>query len=130
MLQFYRVGIISNQPLIMYILLNKEVKPVAYIENMMILDTSKEKVIGIIIGDCFFGEKDHVIGKIFKEHAYLVSGEIVASVVRNSNYSSTAPSKEQVAAAWEILSQINKHTSDWIVEKNTWASSSLEEVLS
>lgn len=114
----------------MYTLLNKEVKPVAYIENMMILDASKQSVIGIIIGDCFFGEKDHVIGKIFNEHAYLVSGEIVASVVRNSNYISTAPTKEQVAAAWEILSQINKHTSDWIVEKNTWASISLEESLS
>lgn len=114
----------------MYILLNKESEPIAYIENMMVLDVTKQRVIGIIIGDCFFGKKDHVIGKIFKDHAYLVSGEIVASVVRNPNYNSTAPTKEQTAAAWEILSEITKHTSDWIIEKNTWASISLEESLS
>ena len=114
----------------MYTLLNNQKEPIAYIENMMILDATKQSVIGIIIGDCFFGKKDHVIGKIFKDHAYLISGEIVASVVRNPKYSSTAPTKEQTAAAWEILSQITKHTSDWIVEKNKWASISLEESLS
>ena len=114
----------------MYILLNNQKEPIAFIENMMILNATKQSVIGIIIGDCFFGKKDHVIGKIFKDHAYLVSGEIVASVVRNSNYVSTAPTKEQTAAAWEILSKISTHTSNWIVEKNTWASTSLEDSLS
>ena len=114
----------------MYTLLNKEGAPVAYVENMMILDATKQSVIGIIIGDCFFGKKDHVIGKIFKDHAYLVSGEIIASVIRNPNYISTAPTKEQMDVAWEILSQITKHTSDWIVEKNAWASTSLEDSLS
>lgn len=114
----------------MYILLNKEGGSIAYIENMMILDDSKQNVIGIIIGDCFFGKKDHVIGKIFKNHAYLVSGEIVASVARNPNYVSTAPTKEQMDVAWDILSHITKHTSDWIIEKNTWAVITLEESLS
>ena len=114
----------------MYTLLNKEGAPVGYVENMMILDATKQSVIGIIIGDCFFGKKEHVIGKIFKDHAYLLNGEIVASVVRDPTYVSTAPTKEQTAAAWEFLSKINKHTSDWIVEKNKWASISLEESLS
>ena len=114
----------------MYKILNQESETVAYIQNMMILNKKREKVIGLVIGDCFFGKKDHVIGKIFKDYAYLLSGEIVASVVRNPNYISTAPTKEQTAAAWEILSKINKHTSDWIVEKNKWASISLEESLS
>ncbi len=114
----------------MYILLNKDRGPIAYIENMMILDAAKEKVIGIIIGDCFFGKKDQVIGKIFNEHAYLVNGEIVAFVIRNPNYISTSPTKEQMEAAWNILAHITKHTSDWIVEKNSWAAMSLEESLS
>jgi hypothetical protein len=127
--QLYGIGVLIAKS-VMYILLNQQKEPSAYIENMMILDATKQSVIGIIIGDCFFGKKDHVIGKIFKDHAYLVSGEIIASVIRNSNYISTAPTKEQVAAAWEILSCINKHTSDWIVEKNSWASISLEESLS
>jgi hypothetical protein len=114
----------------MYILLDQSRTPIAYIENMMILDAVAKKVIGIIIGDCFFGKKDQVIGKIFNEHAYLVSGEIIAFVIRNPNYVSTSPTKEQMEAAWDILAQITKHTSDWIIEKNTWASISLEESLS
>ena len=81
----------------MYTLLNNQKEPIAYIENMMILDATKQSVIGIIIGDCFFGKKDHVIGKIFKDHAYLLNGEIVASVVRDPTYVSTAPTKEQTS---------------------------------
>ncbi len=114
----------------MYTLLNNQNESIAFIQNMMILDIDKQKVIGIIIGDCFFGKKNHVIGKIFNDHAYLVSGEIIGKVVRNENYVTTAPTKEQVAAAWDILAGISKHTSDWITEKNTWASVSFKESLS
>lgn len=128
-MQLYVIGVLIAKS-VMYILLNNQKESIAYIENMMILDATKQSVIGIIIGDCFFGKKDHVIGKIFNERAYLLSGEIIASVIRNSNYISTAPTKEQVAAAWKILSQITKHTSDWIIEKNKWASISLKESLS
>ena len=114
----------------MYIVLDQQNAPVALLENMMILDYNNKTVIGIIIGDCFFGKKNHVIGKIFKEQAYLVSGEIIGKVKLNDNYDTSAPSKEQVAAAWDILSGISKHTSDWIVEKNKWASISFKESLS
>ena len=114
----------------MYIVLDQQNAPVALLENMMILDYNDKTVIGIIIGDCFFGKKNHVIGKIFNEQAYLVSGEIIGKVKLNDNYVTSAPSKEQVAAAWDILSGISKHTSDWIVEKNKWASISFKESLS
>jgi hypothetical protein len=114
----------------MYIVLDSQNAPVALLENMMILDYNDKTVIGIIIGDCFFGKKNHVIGKIFKEQAYLVSGEIIGKVKLNDNYVTTAPSKEQVAAAWNILSGISKHTSDWITETNKWASISFQDSLS
>jgi hypothetical protein len=114
----------------MYIVLDQQNAPVALLENMMILDYNDKTVIGIIIGDCFFGKKNHVIGKIFNEQAYLVSGEIIGKVKLNDKYVSTAPTKEQVAAAWDILSGISKHTSDWITETNKWASISFKESLS
>ena len=129
-MQFYSVGFTNTQLVFMYILLNKEREPIAYIENMMLLDATTKKVIGIIIGDCFFGKKEQVIGKIFNEHAYLVSGEIIAFVIRNPIYVSTSPTKEQMEVAWDILAGITKHTSDWIIEKNTWATISLLESLS
>jgi hypothetical protein len=114
----------------MYIVIDPQNAPVALLENMMILDYNDKTVIGIIIGDCFFGKKNHVIGKIFKEQAYLLSGEIIGKVKLNDNYVTTAPTKEQVAAAWDILSGISKHTSDWITETNKWASISFKESLS
>ena len=114
----------------MYLIQDQKKETIAYIENMMILDPTKQKVIGIIIGDCFFGKKDHVIGKIFNERAYLLNGEIIASVIRNPDYVSTSPTKEQMQLAWEILSNIDKHTSDWIVEKNKWSTITVEESLS
>jgi hypothetical protein len=114
----------------MYIVLDQQNAPVALLENMMILDYNNKAVIGIIIGDCFFGKKNHVIGKIFNDQAYLVTGEIIGTVARNENYVSTAPTKEQVAAAWDILSGISKHTSDWITETKKWASISFQESLS
>lgn len=41
----------------MYIVLDSQNAPVALLENMMILDYNDKTVIGIIIGDCFFGKK-------------------------------------------------------------------------
>jgi hypothetical protein len=114
----------------MYIVLDQQNNPIALLENMMILDYNDKSVIGILIGDCFFGKQNHVIGKIFNEHAYLVSGDIIGKVARNENYISTAPTKEQMQAAWDILAHITKHTSDWITEKNTWATISFQESLS
>jgi len=37
----------------MYIILNQEGEKIGYINNMIILDETKEKVLGILIGDCF-----------------------------------------------------------------------------
>lgn len=52
-MQLYGVGILKITKPVMYILLNNQKEPIAYIENMMILDATKQSVIGIIIGDCF-----------------------------------------------------------------------------
>lgn len=49
----------------MYIILNQNKETIAYIQNMMILDVQQEKVMGILIGDCFFGRNKKVVGKIF-----------------------------------------------------------------
>lgn len=37
----------------MYKILDQEKETVAYIQNMMILNKKREKVIGLLIGDCF-----------------------------------------------------------------------------
>jgi sporulation protein YlmC with PRC-barrel domain len=105
----------------MYTILNQKGEPVAYIQNMMIMDLNQEQVHGILIGDCFFGKKNHIIGKIFNKTAYLVTGEIVGTVVQNTAYKNVALKKAHMQAAWDILSNIKDHTSPWIVEKNKWS---------
>jgi hypothetical protein len=105
----------------MYSILNQQGEKVAYIQNMMIVDLSGENILGILIGDCFFGRKQNVIGKIFNKTAYLVNGEIVGKIVENKEFKNIALKKSHMVTAWDILSNIKEHTSSWIVETNKWS---------
>jgi hypothetical protein len=105
----------------MYTILNQKGEAVAYIQNMMIMDLNQEQVHGILIGDCFYGKKDHMIGKIFNKTDYLINGEIVGKVIQNTEYKNVALKKGNMQAAWEILSNIKNHTSTWIVESTKWS---------
>jgi hypothetical protein len=109
----------------MYTILNQKGESVAYIQNMMIMDLQLEHVHGILIGDCFFGKKNHLIGKIFNNTAYLANGEIVGNVVLNKEFKNIALKKSHMQAAWEILSNIKDHTSPWIVESKKWSTNPL-----
>jgi hypothetical protein len=113
----------------MYIILNQEGEKIAHINNMIILDVTKENVIGILIGDCFFGKTTKVIGKIFNSTAYLVNGEIVGKVERNKEPKASSIKKTQLLEAWDILSNIKEHTCEWIKESKKWSKKSFEEHL-
>jgi hypothetical protein len=106
----------------MYIILNQEGKKIAYINNMIILDETKENVLGILIGDCFFGKSTKVIGKIFNSTAYLVNGEIVGKL--------SSVKKSHLLEAWDILTNVKEHTCEWIKESKKWSKKSLEHHLS
>ena len=98
----------------MYTLLNSQNEHIAFIENMMILDAAKQKVIGIIIGDCFFGKKNHVIGKIFNDHAYLVSGEIIGKVPKSNeiDVDRAVKSAKEALPYWSSLT--HNQRADWL----------------
>ena len=109
----------------MYTILNEKGDEIAYIQNMMILDIKLEGVVGILIGDCFFGKQKNVIGKIFNNTAYLISGEIVGKIQNNKEYKNINLKKAHMMEAWDLLSNIKEHTSDWIVETKKWSKKSL-----
>lgn len=113
----------------MYIIVDQEGKKIAHVNNMIILDAERENVLGILIGDCFFGKSPKVIGKIFNSTAYLVNGEIVGKVERNKELKSSSIKKAQLLEAWDILSNIKEHTSEWIKETKKWSKKSLLEHL-
>jgi hypothetical protein len=113
----------------MYKVLNQDNETVAYIQNMMILNKKREKVIGLVIGDCFFGNDDKVIGKIIDQKAYLVNGDIIGSIETNKDKKEPEPKKGLILEAWDILSNIKSHTSDWITISKKWSKKSFIEVL-
>ncbi len=113
----------------MYIILNQEGEKIAHINNMIILDGSNEKVLGILIGDCFFGKSTKVVGKIFNSTAYLVNGEIVGKVERNKEQKASSIKKAQLLEAWDLLSNVKEHTCEWIKESKRWSKKSLENHL-
>jgi hypothetical protein len=113
----------------MYIILDQEGKKIAHINNMIILDAAQENVLGILIGDCFFGKSTKVLGKIFNSTAYLLNGEIVGKVERNNEQKGLSIKKAQLLAAWDILANTKEHTCDWIKEAKKWSKKSLQEHL-
>jgi hypothetical protein len=113
----------------MYKVLNQDNETVAYIQNMMILNKKREKVIGLVIGDCFFGNDDKVIGKIIDHKVYLVNGDIIGTIETNKDKKEPEPKKGLILEAWEILSNIKSHTSDWITISKKWSKKSFIEVL-
>ena len=113
----------------MYKILNQEKETVAYIQNMMILNKKREKVIGLVIGDCFFGNDNKVIGKIIDQKVYLLNGDIIGIVETNKDKKESEPKKGLLLEAWDILGNIKSHTSDWITISKKWSKKSFIEVL-
>lgn len=113
----------------MYSILNQDGKKTAHINNMIILDAAQENVLGILIGDCFFGKSPKVVGKIFNSTAYLINGEIVGKIERNKEQKINSIKKAQLIEAWDILANIKEHTCDWIKETKKWSKKTLEEHL-
>lgn len=113
----------------MYKIINQEKDTVAYIQNMMILNKKREKVIGLLIGDCFFGNDNKVIGKIIDQTAYLLNGEIIGKIEMDKDKKDPAPKKGLMLEAWDILSNIKSHTSEWITLSKKWSKKSLQDVL-
>ena len=113
----------------MYKILDQDKETVAYIQNMMILNKKREKVMGLIIGDCFFGQDNKVIGKIIDQKVYLLNGEIVGTVEVNKDKKEPGLKKGLMLEAWEILSNIKSHTSEWITISKKWSKKSFVEVL-
>ncbi len=113
----------------MYVIRNKQEEVVAVIQNNILFSPSDQQVLGIIIGDCIYGKSHKMVGKIFNSTLYLLNGQIAGKVEVNQAFKVKIIKKEHMVDAWSILGGVKEHTSQWITEKKTWSSKSLQEHL-
>jgi hypothetical protein len=113
----------------MYIIKIKNEEVVAVIQNNIVFTAQDHVVVGILIGDCLYGKSFKMVGKIFNSTVYLLNGSIAGTVEVNNAHKVKVIKKEHMLAAWAILSGVKEHTSQWIIEKKTWAQKGLIDCL-
>ncbi|MEN9371355.1 MAG: hypothetical protein RLZZ64_430 [Bacteroidota bacterium] len=113
----------------MYIIKNKNEQVVAVIQNNIVFTPQDHLVVGILIGDCLYGKSFKMVGKIFNSTVYLLNGSIAGTVEANNAHNVRVIKKEHMVEAWAILSGVKEHTSQWIIEKKSWAQKGLIDYL-
>lgn len=113
----------------MQVIQNQENQRIAFIRNNIIFQDGDEQVIGIKIGDCFFGKSPRVVGKIINGFIYTLEGEIIGQSMQYAAPNEKFATKEQLTEAWAILSSIDDHACPWITITENWSARPLHEHL-
>ncbi|MCA6449716.1 MAG: hypothetical protein IM584_01500 [Chitinophagaceae bacterium] len=112
-------------------IVNKNGETIAYLYQNMILDLTREKVIGLILGNCVFGKQTGPAGKFFNDTFRKKNGKIIAKL--GDDVSATfkkSPKDAQLSLqAWQILSKVDNHVCLWIEEKKSWTKQGFIEYL-
>jgi hypothetical protein len=101
---------------------------VAYLHKKMLIDPTCTTVLGLIVGNCVFGNRAEPVGKFFNNTLRDIQGRII-SKASSEFYTTPVNEKELMAGTWRILMQIKNHVCTWIPEMNTWSDQNLTEVL-
>ncbi len=111
-------------------IVDKDGEIVAYLFQNVIIDTKKEKVLGVILGNCFFGKSKEPLGKFFQNKFYKKSGKIVAKL--GEKYSKDEFPENDfhiINEAWKSLLEIKDHICIWIEPKKDWGKKNFVELL-
>lgn len=108
---------------------DKQGNIVAYLYNNIVLDNSMQTVMGVILGNCVFGDAPTPLGKFFNNVFRGTNGKVVA-VAQNVEKPASAINKVHILdGAWKILMRIKEHVCGWIPEVEEWSPKSLPEFL-
>ena len=102
---------------------------VAYLYNNMILDTKRESVIGVILGNCVFGDAPQPIGKYFNNIFRGVNGKMIAVTGDTEQRHTNINELKVLDEAWKILKKVKEHVCGWIQEAEEWADITFSEFL-
>lgn len=110
-------------------IVDKSGNTIAFLYQNMILDTSQQKVIGLLLGNCVFGKQVSPVGKFFNDTFRKKNGKIIAKL--GEEITSKKPPKDAHLSlqAWQILTKVKDHVCIWIDEKKTWTKQSFLEHL-
>jgi methionyl-tRNA formyltransferase len=93
----------------MQVIQNQEDQGIAFVRNNIIFRSGDEQVIGIKIGDCFFGKSPRVVGKIINGLIYTLEGEIIGQCTQYAapnekfatKYGKRTPSDGGINGEWQ-----------------------------
>lgn len=111
-------------------IVDKEGNIIAYLYQNVIVDTNKEKVLGVILGNCFFGKSREPLGKFFNDTFRKKNGKIIARLGQKYTRDDFPENDYHlIKDAWNSLLEIKDHICIWIEEKKEWTKKDFVEFL-
>lgn len=110
-------------------IVDKSGKTIAYLYQNMILDTTQQVVIGLLLGNCVFGKQHSPVGKFFNDTFRKKNGKIIAKLGDEISLKKSPKDAHLSLQAWQILSKVNDHVCMWIEEKKSWTKQDFMEYL-
>lgn len=101
----------------------------AYLYNNIILDIDSETVVGVVLGNCVFGNAEQPIGKYFNNTFRAVNGKMIAVTSETKKTNIKINELKVLDGAWRILKKVKEHVCGWIQEAEEWADLTFQEFL-
>lgn len=108
---------------------DKNGNTVAYLYNNVLVDTTMQKVMGVILGNCIFGDSPSPLGKFFNNVFRCKNGQVIAMAEKEEKPLHIDDKVNILEGAWKILKKVKDHVCGWIPELEEWSDTSLPEFL-
>src|SRR5919112_5368572 len=108
---------------------NKTGNVIAFLHHNILIDVTTKNVIGIVLGNCVYGERSYAVGKFFNHVFRDVEGKIIGVNDTEQKISIDINEQELVNGAWQLLMQINNHNCAWVPENLEWSETPLTDHL-
>ncbi len=115
----------------MFSIVNRSGETIAYLYQNMILNPERDTVIGLVLGNCFFGRDVAPAGKFFRDTFRKTDGEILAKIGEEIRGVLHAPvnTDRLLREAWRMLAAVHDHVCVWVEEKREWGVEDFQEYL-
>ena len=102
----------------------------AYLYNNLIIEADQQIVAGVILGNCVFGLKGKLVGKLMHNNLYTIKGEIAARrLVKQGQAFIVKNLTDLKRQAWNIVAKVNADMDPWIETTGNWSIASLPDIL-